>query len=87
MNTIKIFKITRCDSREPFNPLVVLKSSKEEATDLFKSYIEEMDNDTFFRKVIDKKENSVKLLCNHKGWGYDYIISVSIEQCYIHIDK
>ena len=78
-NLITIWQVTRCDSREPFNPLVVLRSSEEDAKKLFASYTKEMDNDDYFKKVIDKKENSVKMICNHKGWGYDYIISVTIE--------
>jgi len=78
-NLVTVWQVTKCDSREPFNPLVVLRSSEEDAKKLFVSYTEEMDNENYFRKVIDKKENSVKLLCNHKGWGPDYITSVTIE--------
>ena len=78
-NLITVWQVTKCDSREPFNPLVVLRSSEEDAKKLFAYYTEEMDNENYFRKVIDKKENSVKLLCNHKGWGPDYITSVTIE--------
>ena len=78
-NLITVWQVTKCDSREPFNPLVVLRSSEEDAKKLFASYTEEMDNENYFKKVIDKKENSVKMICNHKGWGYDYIISVTIE--------
>ena len=78
-NLVTVWQVTKCDSREPFNPLVVLRSSEEDAKKLFVSYTEEMDNENYFKKVIDKKENSVKMICNHKGWGYDYIISVTIE--------
>lgn len=78
-NLITIWQVTKCDSREPFNPLIALKSSEEDAEKLFNSYTEEMDNDDYIRKVIDRKENSVKLLCNHKGWGPDYIVSVTIK--------
>ena len=78
-NLITIWKIIECDSREPFNPLVVLRSSEEDAKKLFASYTAEVDNENYFKKVIDRKENSVKLLCNHRGWGPDYIISVTIE--------
>lgn len=78
-NLITVWQVTKCDSREPFNPLVVLKSSEEDAKKLFASYIEELDNENWFKKIIDRKENSVKLLCNHKGWGHDYVISVTIE--------
>ena len=78
-NLITVWQVTKCDSREPFNPLVVLRSSEEDAKKLFASYTEEMDNENYFKKVIDKKENSIKMICNHKGWGYDYIISVTIE--------
>jgi hypothetical protein len=78
-NLVTIWQITKCDSRKPFNPLVVLKSSKEDANKIFASYTEEIDNESDFKKVIDREENSVKLLCNHKGWGPDYITSVTIE--------
>jgi hypothetical protein len=76
---ITIWQVTKCDSREPFNPFVALKSSEEDAKKLFNSYTTEVDNENYFKKVIDRKENSVKLLCNHKGWGPDYITSVTIE--------
>ena len=76
---VEVWIITKCDSREPFNPLVVLKSSEEDAKKLFASYTEEVDNENYFNKIIDRKENSVKLLCNHRGWGPDYIASVTIE--------
>lgn len=33
-NLITIWQVTKCDSREPFNPLVVLKSSEEDAKKL-----------------------------------------------------
>ena len=78
-NLITVWQVTKCDSREPFNPLVALRSSEDDARKLFASYTEEMDNDNYFKKVIDRKENSIKLLCNHKGWGFDYITSVTIE--------
>ena len=79
MKLITIWQVTKCDSREPFNPYIVLKSSEEDAKKLFNSYTEEIDNERWFKKVIDRKENSVKLLCNQKGWGYDFIMSVTIE--------
>jgi hypothetical protein len=78
-NLITIWQVTKCDSREPFNPLVALRSSEEDAKKLFASYTEEVNNENWFKKIIDRKENSVKLLCNHKGWGYDFIVSVTIE--------
>lgn len=39
-----------------------------------------MDNENWFKKIIDRKENSIKMICNHRGWGYDYITSVTIEE-------
>lgn len=80
MKIITIWQVTRCDSREPFNPLVMLRSSEEDAKKLFASHSEEVNNDDYFKKVIDRTEDSVKLLCNHKGWGPDYIVSVTIEK-------
>lgn len=78
-NLITIWLVIKCDSREPFNPLVALHSSEEDAKKLFAHYTEEVDNENYFKKVINREENSVKLLCNHKGWGPDYITSVTIE--------
>lgn len=82
---VTIWQVTKCDSREPFNPLVVLRTSEEDAKKLFASYTEEMDNENYFKKVIDKKENSVKMICNHKGWGFDYITSVTLESRSIEV--
>ena len=86
MKNLTIWQVIKCDSREPFNPLIALKSSEEEARKLFNSHIEEVDNEKWFKKVIDRKEDSVKLLCNHKGWGYDYIVSVTIKSLCIELD-
>ena len=79
MKNLTVWQITKCDSREPFNPLVVLKSSEEDARKLFVTYATELNDEDWLKKVIDRKENSVKLLCNHRGWGPDYIVSVTIE--------
>ena len=84
-NLVTIWQITLCDSREPFNPLVVLRSSEEDAKKLFASYTTEVDNENYLKKVIDRKEDSIKLLCNNRGWGPDYIISVTIESRRIEI--
>lgn len=85
MKNLTIWQITKCDSREPFNPLVVLKSSEEDARKLFVVYTTELNDKDWLRKVIDRKENSVKLLCNHRGWGPDYVVSVTIESCRIEL--
>lgn len=80
----RIYLLVVTSSQEPFNPQIYKKNSLEEAIKAFNSRIADVDNDTWKIKCIDKhideefERYSAKLLCNHKGWGYDFIRSVEV---------
>ena len=85
MKMIKIFEVIEVDSREPFNPNVRLFANEGDARKYFDSHNKDINTDTYMRKVIDVKENSIKRICNHKGWGFDYIESVEISTTFIEV--
>lgn len=82
---MEIYLIIQTSSQEPFNPLIVKRKSLEEAIKYFNERIQEKDDDSWKKKIIDLNVNEefdryeAKLLVNHKGWGFDYVIGVKIE--------
>ena len=77
------------DSNDFMSPHVTLKTW-DEAMNALKQLSVELDNDSWFIKVIKSEINSelhrakVELLCNHKGWGEDYIRVIEIDSAYIY---
>lgn len=60
----------------------------EKAIEYLEKFKDDVDNDNIWRKVvkysIDKDHNraEVEYVENHKGWGYDYIVNISVERAY-----
>lgn len=81
----KIYLVIQTSSQEPFNPLIVKRKSLEEAIEYFNQCIQERNDDSWKKKIIDLDVNKefdryeAKLLVNHKGWGFDYVIGVKID--------
>ena len=81
----KIYLIIQTSSQEPFNPLIVKRKSLEEAIEYFNKCIQETNDNSWKKKIIDLNVNKefdryeAKLLVNHKGWGFDYVIGVKID--------
>lgn len=81
----RIYLIIQTSSQEPFNPLIVKRKSLEEAIEYFNKCIQEQDDDSWKKKIIDLEINKefdryeAKLLVNHKGWGFDYVVGIKID--------
>lgn len=81
----RIYLIIQTSSQEPFNPLIVKRKSLEEAIEYFNRCIQEIDDDSWKKKIIDLDVNKefdryeAKLLVNRKGWGYDYVVGFKID--------
>lgn len=75
------------DSKDFMDPHVTLKTWDKALQDL-KEYSKERDDDIWFIKVIKSEINlelhraKVELLCNHKGWGGDYIRVIEVDSAY-----
>ena len=75
------------DSNDFMNPHVTLKTWDKAMQDLEKCS-KEKDDDNWFIKVIkseihlDLHRAKVELLCNHKGWGGDYIRVIEVDSAY-----
>ena len=75
------------DSNNFTNPSITLKTW-DKAMQYLKNLSEEEDNDNWFIKVIKSDirpalhRAKVELLCNHKGWGGDYIRVIEVENAY-----
>jgi hypothetical protein len=75
------------DSNNFMDPHVTLKTWNKAMQDL-EEYSKEQDDDSWFIKVIKSEINTelhrakVELLCNHKGWGGDYIRVIEVDSAY-----
>ena len=75
------------DSNDFMSPHVSLKTWDKAMQDL-EECSKEKDDDSWFIKVIKSEIHlgihraKVELLCNHKGWGGDYIRVIEVDSAY-----
>ena len=64
----------------------------EKAIEYLEKFKYDVDNDNIWRKVvkcsIDKEQHyaEVEYVENHKGWGYDYIVNITVKKAYCFDD-
>lgn len=60
----------------------------EKAIEYLEKFKYDEDNDSIWRKVVKYSVNKesdtaeVEYVENHKGWGYDYIVNITIKKAY-----
>lgn len=83
----QLFHYIHTNSKE-FNRPSVSLLTWEDAIKKLKSYAQDFDNPTWYRKVIslsideERHDATAELVVNHKGWGYNYFECITIDRVF-----
>lgn len=79
-----LYLVIVSQTNEATHPTAFLKTW-EKAMQFIEEAAVEVDNDSWFKKVIKKEINfeyhraELQMVCNRKGWGFDYFKTVRVE--------
>lgn len=83
---IPLYKVIQTSSKECKARVWI--HTWEKAIEYLEKFKDDVDNNNIWRKVVkysvnkERGEAEVEYVENHKGWGYDYIVNISIEAAY-----